>query len=359
VRVVDGRPEAGRFISEAAYALYVRGALAEAMGDWGVALRNFVWAASEDPESPEIWTRIGAVHCKASQALRKAPLASSSSTPAAFAMVPPLAAEAFQRARAIDPAYGPLYRERARCLLARGQGDAALDDAERALALDPDDLETALVRAEALEAGGRKDDARRALRALTIRRPDAPLPWSALLESARRSNDAVLAREAEEHLEALATPPRRGAAAADVDAALRVRNLGEARRRAVRGRVPSAEVAVRAAALGIADLAREQAEIVVAADPADASARIALVAAADLRGDMTALADAMRGLPRRSTPPSPLARWLLAEVLRRRVGNEAALAWLGSEGGELDGDGDPLLLATEKRVREALGAPRH
>jgi hypothetical protein len=78
-----------------------------------------------------------------------------------------------------------------------------------------------------------------------------------------------------------------------------------------------------------------------------------------LRGHLSAVADALRGVTRHSTTPSPLARWLFAEVLRRRVGNEAAIAWLGSERSELEGDGDPLLLATEKRVREALGAPRH
>jgi hypothetical protein len=114
---------------------------------------------------------------------------------------------------------------------------------------------------------------------------------------------------------------------------------------------------VRAAALGIASLAREQAELVMAADPADASARIALAAAADLRGDEASLAGALKEMPRRSTPPSRLACWLFAEVLERRVGKEAALAWLGPalmDGPRSATDVDPLADATERRVRAAL-----
>jgi hypothetical protein len=218
-RIVDGRVETGRYINDAAYALYARAALAEAAGDLGNAQRAFEWAAAEDPDSPEAWTKLAAL---------------------------------------------------------------------------------------------------------------TPLP------------------------DPLGVPARDSAAASSIDAALRRGDLGDARRRSLKARLPSAEIAVRAAALGIEALAHEEAALVLAADPADASARIALAAAADLRGDMPALADALRGIPRRMTPPSPLARWLLADVLRRRVGNEAAIAWLGPQAPDLANDPDPLLAATRKRVRAAL-----
>ena len=52
VRLVDGRPVRGRYISEAAYALFARGAEAEMAGDLGAARRLFELAAAEDPESP-------------------------------------------------------------------------------------------------------------------------------------------------------------------------------------------------------------------------------------------------------------------------------------------------------------------
>jgi tetratricopeptide (TPR) repeat protein len=344
VRVVDGRSESGRFIGEAAYALFARGAAAEASGNLDGAVRAFSLAAREDPDSPDVWTHLGAVHCRLE---------------AGEGPLPTAAADAFAHALAADPAYGPLYRERARCLAARGQAQAARADADRALSEDPDNLDTALVRADVLSRAGLRDEALRALRAAAARRPASAEPWRALDDLAHRAGDAALAREAEGHLAALATgsTPARGAPASlsTVDAALRSGDLAEAQRRALALRLPSADLALRAAALGLAALAREQAALVLGADPGDASARIALAAAADLGSDLATLSTAMRSIPRRSTAPSALGRWLFADVLRRRVGPDAALAWLGAAAA--GGDGDPLLAATEKRVRDALATP--
>ncbi|HVY45506.1 MAG TPA: hypothetical protein VHB21_06480, partial [Minicystis sp.] len=53
------------------------------------------------------------------------------------------------------------------------------------------------------------------------------------------------------------------------------------------------------------------------------------------------------------TPPSPLARLLLAELIDRRVGRDAARAYLGSPP---PASGlDPLYLRTAERVRARLG----
>jgi tetratricopeptide (TPR) repeat protein len=355
-RIVDGRAEAGRFISAAAYALFARGAAAEVAGNLGGALRAFELAAAEDPQSPEIWTRLGDLHC------RSVAEGAGHDGGQPHAGVPPRAVDAFARAHAADPSFGPLYRERARCLSRFGDLHGALEDAERALALDPEDVDTALVRATILERVGRRDEARRALRSVTVRRPAATEAWILLRDLAERSGDVTLAGECAEHLRPLAAAPDHPAAQlpelaplAAIDRALVAGDLAEARRRALKQRLPGAEVALRAVALGLSSLAREQAELVLGADPADASARIALLAAADLRGDMEALGLLMRTMPRRSASPSPLARWLFAEVLRRRVGAEAALAWLGPTAAA--GEGDPLLAATEKRVRAALSVP--
>jgi tetratricopeptide (TPR) repeat protein len=344
-RIVDGRPVEGRFISDTAYALYARGAQAEAAGDLAGALRAFMLAALQDPESPDVWTRIGALHCR----LRPG------------RDLPPLAEAAFERARAIDPGHAALYRERARCLISAGDPavpDLALADAERALALDPDDLDTALVHASALDRVGRAGDAVRALRALTLRHPTSVEPWRAMLDLARRTGNAALAGTAAERLAHLGQGPPGGvfeSPLAAIDRALEEGDLTGARRRALRHHVSGAEVALRAIALGLPDLARAQGELVLGADPADASARIALAAVADLRGDLAAVADLLRSIPRAVTPPSPLGRWIFAEVLRRRVGAEAARAWLGEA--KEEGEGDPLLAATEKRVRAALAGP--
>ena len=56
VRVVDGRAEEGRFISQGAYAYYGRAATAEAAGDLASATRWLEAASALDPEGPEGWT---------------------------------------------------------------------------------------------------------------------------------------------------------------------------------------------------------------------------------------------------------------------------------------------------------------
>jgi tetratricopeptide (TPR) repeat protein len=259
----------------------------------------------------------------------------------------------------VDPEHAPAFRERARCLTNRGQLGAALPDADRALALDPNDLDTALVRAEVLDRLGRTEEARRALRSIAARRPTAAEPWTRLQALAQRTGDAALAREAGERLRALSpagvasAPPPEGAPLALLDRAILAGDLPAAQKLALRQRLPGAEIALRAVALGRSAIAREQAELLLGADPDDTSARIALVAVADLRGDLPAMAALMRAMPRRSRGPSALGRWLFADALRRRVGVEAALAWLGS--GEAEAaPGDPLLAATEKRVRASL-----
>jgi tetratricopeptide (TPR) repeat protein len=314
VRVVDGRPELGRFISERAYALYGRGAEAEAAGDLDRAEAAFLLASEQDPESPEIWTRLGAIQC-------------------ARAPSGPESAQSFARALAIDPAFAPALRERARCAGRRGDGAAALADAERALLLDPDDLDTGLVHAEALARAGKAVEAARAARALAARHP--------------RSAEARRLAEGN-------APPE--APLALVDAAILAGDPALAQRRALAARITGAELAVRAAALGRAAMARDLAAVALAADPTDASARIALAAAADLRGDLAALADAMARVPKRTTAPSPLARLLFAEILARRVGADAARTWLGTAP-EPPAHGDPLLLATHQRVRGVLPPP--
>ncbi len=339
VRVVEGRPQAGRFISAGAYALFTRGAEAEARGEFNRAIEAFAMAVGEDPESPEIWTRIGALRCAVGGAA-------------------PAIEAAFARAEEIDPGYGPVHRERARCILRGGAGGypTAVREAERALALDPEDLPTVIVYARAV------GDVRALVEAV-VRRPESREAWEALGELAGQKADGLLASAARERLAALPAPApvyndqevtrSPPAEAVIVDASLVAGDVAEARRRARKARHSAGELAVRAALLGLAPFAREEAAMALGADPGDTAARIALAAVADLHGDAGAVDAAMRGIPRRSTPPSPLARLLFAEVLLRRTGVEAARAWLGDSRWPAKGY-DPLLVTTERRVREAL-----
>ena len=58
VRVSHGKPRAGRAVSGAAYAAYARGAWLEASGDDVGALAAFEEASREDPDSPDVATRV-------------------------------------------------------------------------------------------------------------------------------------------------------------------------------------------------------------------------------------------------------------------------------------------------------------
>jgi tetratricopeptide (TPR) repeat protein len=345
VRVVDGSAIEGRFISPRAYALYAIAADAEARGSLDEALAAYSAAEGDDPESADIWTRIGALRCQ---------LKGGSGDPG----------EAFERAIALDAGFEPAWREWARCAAAAGELTQALARVDQAVALDPDRDEGMLLRAEIKERLKRTDEARRELRALTIQRPRSVDAWRALYGLELRAGDAERAAAAARRARELA--PRHGDGMeeklpslrplAELDAALGRGDLRGARRLALEARLPPAELSVRAAALGRAREARDQAELVLGADPSSASARVALAMAADLAGDAAALAQAWAAAPgprEASVPPSRLARLLLAELLDRRVGREAARIWLGALP-DAAGVGDELEARVARRVRERL-----
>jgi hypothetical protein len=139
-----------------------------------------------------------------------------------------------------------------------------------------------------------------------------------------------------------------------VDDAIRQGNIDDARKAARHAHLPPAELAVRAVAIGAAKLAREQAEHVLGADPASASARVALAAASDALADDQGVGVALE-LPRgeRFTDLSPLARLVFAELLVRRTGRDAAQAFVGSL--ESGGTNDPLYESLRVHLVGRLG----
>lgn len=300
-RLVNGKPIASRFISDVAYARYVEGAEAEARGALDAALGLFEASAAEDPESADTWTRIGALRCKLGKS----------------------AATAFDEARKREAAYPILPREEAACLARSGDNKAALAAIERASALDPTDPKTAELRASILIALGRADDAARVRAELAARST-----WVA--------------------------PDR--APIALVDEALARGDLAGARRHARSAGVTGADLALRAAVLGRAAIAKEQAKLISSADPTNVSALIALVAALDLAGDTAALDEAVRAIPTDGAQPSLLARLAFTDLLARRSGAEAAKAYWGREGDE-EKSQDPLIAGLAKRVYARLKRP--
>jgi tetratricopeptide (TPR) repeat protein len=310
-RMVDGHHVEGRYVADRAYAAYLRGVTLEAKGELAAARAAYDEALGEDPESAELWTRLGAISCTGARSDGGAAL------------------RAFDRAVRIDPEYEEAWTERARCHLAREELEQALGAARTAVSLDPDRREPVLLLVKVLGRLSRASEARAWLDGLVIRDPGSAAALGDLDSNKNGSRADPLAQTLGE-----------------VDGALLRGNDGLARRRALAARLSSGQLAVRAAALGRASFAREQAAIVLGADPGDTDARVAAAVAADLARDDAALARALASLPDGSTPLSPLARALLAELVTRRVGVEARTAWPNAPEGAVT---DPLLRAVENR----------
>nr|PZN26615.1 MAG: hypothetical protein DIU78_07290 [Pseudomonadota bacterium] len=103
-------------------------------------------------------------------------------------------------------------------------------------------------------------------------------------------------------------------------------DLSAARRAAVRLRLTPGRLALRAALVGSIAIARQQAELVRAADPDDVDAWVAALLVADLERDSVAFAELLRHLPTAATPPSADALAALHEIVSRRTGSERARA---------------------------------
>jgi tetratricopeptide (TPR) repeat protein len=329
-RSVGGRLVRGRFVTDDAYAAYLRGALLEAQGKREAALGAYLEGVKRDPDSPELLTRIGALRC-----------GDDGVAPAGGA---------FDRAATVDPTYEEAWTEQARCHLKRGRLADAEDAARVAVSLDPNRIEPALLLAAILEQQKRNEEAAHWLDGLVAREPQSVEVYEAWLAFAERTNDEARrgaarralatfgARAEQRPFEQRVRPGLR-----DVDDALARGAFDEARRLALAARISSGALALRAAAIGAATFARDQAELVLAADPADGDARIAATVAADLLRDDAALGRAMSDAYAARTPLTPLAGALMAELLDRRIGADAKKAWLDALGAPPRDEGDQLL----------------
>jgi tetratricopeptide (TPR) repeat protein len=313
VRIFDGQPTVGPYISDQAYAAYARGALLEASGEYQGAATAYERALDASPESAAIWVRLAAVRCRLGEPVES------------------VISEAYK----LDPEYAPLWREWAQCSLGRGQATRALTLAERALALDPDDEQTTLIMARIEEQLGNAERSGALLVAQGLRNPGSGAAWRAALELAERKKDATLARLARSGLGRAGLPdPTRAAKGARsrallaaIDRALLSDELDLARQLASRARLSAGTLAVRAAAVGAVRAAYNQADFVLDADPSNADAWIAGLVAADLLDDEARFADGLaRWSPAMGTP-SPEAARLYRDLLARRVGSAAAQLW--------------------------------
>lgn len=301
-RVYWGKTVEGRFIAPEAYAHYAQAVLHETQGDDPLAAEEYVAALDIDSESNDAWTRLGAVRCR---------LRDKS------------ADDAFEVAESLDKTFAPLWRERARCALSRGDARRAAELARRAIELDPSDERASLALAEAEHKLGRKAEAERWLRALVTRDPSARAAAAELasLRGAKPRPPASTGKRAR----ARPTPEL-------VDRALIQGTESDAHALALSQGMTLGTLALRAAALGRTGVALSQSEGVLEADPDDSDAWIAGLWAATLVGDSKTFDRISTALGPHPTEPSPLGARLLGALIERRLGAEAGEAWRRAAG---------------------------
>jgi len=297
-RVVDGQARDGRFISPVSYSAYARAAELEAREQYPEAEAAYEEALSFDPASAEIWTRLGCVRCANGK---------------------PDADEAFEHAAELGPEFATLWYERGRCSLERGSLEQANKQALRALALDPYHLPTTRLIVETFVRLKQSDSALRYLDAAI-----ALYPNLAALQSDKRA----IVEGAGSLAERKGLASSEGAQLEDIDRALLRDATDEARQLALALGLSQSELGARATSLGKPKIALEQANQVHQADPSDGTAWVTVLNIADLLRDEALYTAVLNALGEEPTTPSALGVVLLAELLKRRVGADAAQAWL-------------------------------
>jgi tetratricopeptide (TPR) repeat protein len=266
--MADGVRYEGRFISPEAYSAYAMGVEYETRGELAKALTWYSEARAEDPESPEIWARIGATECFAAEPARG----------------PSAAARAFDNGVRLGPNYYGNYFERARCAERARAFDSGLRDATAAVARRPGDEPANLLVARILLALGRNVDARAWLEAFASYHELSPAMKRAL-ESARKP----------------ASPNPQASAKAAPLAATRTAAFAELR-------------------AGKLEAARSQAQIELGADPTNSDAWIALLCACDALRDEACFDHALEQIQSPSLSATDTALAFLNELIARRTG---------------------------------------
>jgi len=284
-RVFDGHVVVGPYVEPEAYAAFAEGVYLEQRGEWDRAASAYRRARARDPDSPGIAVRLGAIACRTSLEA---------------------ALDEFQTS-GFARDYPPAWAERARCLLAQRDPTRALEAARRAVMLDPGNPDANLAIAQIHREQGRPELARAWLFAWALGDPDASAYRNAIAEQARLLGDAALA--------------------------LLIQGIGERAKDEPGG--PDADAAPTrmaewAIARGEPAAAAQHATLALDADPEDADALVLALFAASLESDEARFAELLVRARASATPPEPDAAAWMAELLRARVGDDAAERWLAA-----------------------------
>lgn len=282
-RIVNGSVVTGRPVAPQAYALYFEASAAEARGELRRARDLYLAAEENDANSPELWTRIGALSCKIRLAMADAEI---------------------RAALELDPWYAPAWRERARCELSRRRFERALIFARRAQVADPSDFQTATLLADIHVKRRAMRAAEAQLVAYALSYPRNQKAWRVLHEFASQNElehwERYAARRLNQH--ASAQPSQGGLSCVErslsdcasvvrdvqqaelVDAIL-ADDLAEAQRYATTLRLPQVRLVALLLKFGKPTLALRLAKLLIAAGPHDSEVRVWGLLAAHRAGD--------------------------------------------------------------------------
>lgn len=307
-RVFDGQTVEGHYIEPQAYAAYLEGAYREARGEWAQAEQAYRRALRSDGQSPQLWTRLGALACRDSL---------------------PRAEEHFERALALDP-FAPAWTERARCLAARRQPEKAIAAALNGAQLDPRGASSNLLLVRLYRETSQLELARDWLFAWLLLEPELEAMAEQLSQEAALLGDAALkslvAAMLQRHAHLGHAPAGEQPHARALQEALRAGKLERARELASESSLSPLKLAVLSLESGRPDLALAQAELLVRANPDDSAALITGLVAAALLREEKRYHELLRGAQSDELPPGELAQHLTS-LLRDSVGAEAAESW--------------------------------
>jgi hypothetical protein len=318
-RIFDGRLVSGPYIEPEAYAAYIEGAYREARGEWDAAERAYRRALSSAPSSAGIRLRLGAIACR-------------SDLKRGLDILEGLGDESD------DP---QVWLERARCHARHGDQLSARREAEHAVQIDPRDAGANLLVSASYLAASEPARARQWLLAWLLLEPELGSFGTELLTQTDALGDEVLGALARRALRRspiasdggapLPSPPQSGTGAtapgsdrvpAEAISALRAGDLSAARDVAAQRNASSLDVARWALQAGQPGLAEDQAQTLLEADPNDSDALVMALVAAHTSGDEALFRQLLRRA--RASTLAPAAVPLLAELLRVRIGTEAA-----------------------------------